>query len=250
MVGAAAKGRIDSVKELSHEVEFDVIQNNTDVAFRVPFHTHGNNVNDGRQSSSSTSPTTHTQTVSIAPHQVGSYVVNHLMKMTRDFLGHDNVRSAVIAVPAKFNQAQIEATARAFKEAGVSVARILEEPVAAALAYGLQKKEHVDYILVYDFGGGTLDVSMLQVFEGGYVEVMGNDGDNRLGGADFDAIIAHSLLEMNGGMGRMIVERVTRALRRIEENEEDMEELSRHNVQGWNQCLYVPFLHSTLLERR
>jgi len=116
--------------------------------------------------------------------------------------------------------------------------------------YFYKKKKHVDYILVYDFGGRTLDVSMLQVFEGGYVEVMGNDGDNRLGGADFDAIIAHSLLEMNGGMGRMIVERVTRALRRIEENEEDMEELSRHNVQGWNQCLYVPFLHSTLLERR
>lgn len=92
-----------------------------------------------------------------------------------------------------------------------------------------KKKKNVDYILVYDFGGGTLDVSMLQVFDGGYVEVMGNDGDNHLGGADFDAVVAHELLEVNGGT----VENVAKALKGMEntidnvhgEDEEDMEEM-------------------------
>jgi molecular chaperone DnaK (HSP70) len=241
VVGHAAKARIDShphhtvyhakralgaafndpaVTELRNEVEFELIENNTDVAFRVPFH---KDYKDGRK----------TDSVSMPPHRVGSYVVHHLMKMASDYLGHGNVKSAVIAVPAKFNQAQIEATAQAFKDAGVKVARILEEPVAAALAYGLQKKENVDYILVYDFGGGTLDVSMLQVFDGGYVEVMGNDGDNHLGGADFDATVAHSLLEINDGVGGRVVERVSEALKSIEFNlteegemgEEDIEEM-------------------------
>jgi molecular chaperone DnaK (HSP70) len=241
LVGAAAKARIDShphhtvyhakrvigqifedqsVKELQNEVEFQLIENNTNVEFRVPFH---KDYKDGKS----------TESVSIPPHRVGSYVVHHLMKMASDYLGHNNVKSAVIAVPAKFDQAQIEATAQAFKDAGISVARILEEPVAAALAYGLQKKENVDYILVYDFGGGTLDVSMLQVFEGGYVEVMGNDGDNRLGGADFDTAVAHSLLDVNDGRGGSVIEQVSQALKMIEYNleeenvmgEEDMEEM-------------------------
>jgi molecular chaperone DnaK len=69
---------------------------------------------------------------------------------------------------------------------------------AAALAYGLHRTEGVDYILVYDFGGGTLDVSLLHVSDG-FVDVMGSDGDDRLGGADFDAAVAHFLLEHRGG---------------------------------------------------
>ncbi|GFH46520.1 hypothetical protein CTEN210_02994 [Chaetoceros tenuissimus] len=240
-VGAEAKLRIDThphhtlyhakrvlgksfddteVKELQKEVEFQIGTNDTDVAFRVPFHL---DLKDG----------TSTESISLSPHRVGSYVVNHMIQITKQYLGHDNVKSAVIAVPAKFDQHQKESTVKAFQDAGIKVARILEEPVAAALAYGLQKKENVDYILVYDFGGGTLDVSMLQVFDGGYVEVMGNDGDNHLGGADFDAAVAHSLLEVNDGVGGKIVERVTNALTKIqsrmEENsemgEEDMEEL-------------------------
>lgn len=240
-VGAEAKLRIDThphhtlyhakrvlgksfddteVKELQKEVEFQIDRNDTDVAFRVPFHL---DLKDG----------TSTESISLSPHRVGSYVVNHMIQITKQYLGHDNVKSAVIAVPAKFDQHQKESTVKAFQDAGIKVARILEEPVAAALAYGLQKKENVDYILVYDFGGGTLDVSMLQVFDGGYVEVMGNDGDNHLGGADFDAAVAHSLLEVNGGVEGKIVERVTSAVNsiqnRMEDNsemgEEDMEEL-------------------------
>jgi len=94
----------------------------------------------------------------------------------------------------------------------VSVARILEEPVAAASVYGLQKKDGVNYIIVYDFGGGTLDVSVLYVSDGGYVEVMGSDGDNSLGGVDFDTV-AHELLE--AGDGGDVVERVGEVLTKI-----------------------------------
>jgi|AntRauTorckE5430_2_1112549.scaffolds.fasta_scaffold00716_5 molecular chaperone DnaK (HSP70) len=240
-VGAAAKQRInshphhtlyhakriigksfddESVKELIHESELDIIQNSTSAAFRVPFHV------DTKEGAS-------TNSITVSPHGVGSYVVHHLIHMTKEYLGYDSITSAVIAVPAKFDERQIEETAQAFKDAGIRVARILEEPVAAALAYGLQKKENVDYILVYDFGGGTLDVSLLQVFAGGNVEVVGNDGDNHLGGADFDAAVAHSLLEVNNSLGRKVVDKVSEALQHIQKvmekhdefGEEDMEEL-------------------------
>jgi molecular chaperone DnaK len=120
--------------------------------------------------------------------------VHHLMEITKKFLGHENVQSAVLAVPAKFNTLQRQRTMEAFKNAGVKIARVLEEPTAAALAYGLHKKEGVEKILVYDFGGGTLDISILHVSDG-YCEVMGSDGDDCLGGADFDSAVAKLLAE-------------------------------------------------------
>jgi hypothetical protein len=89
--------------------------------------------------------------IALSPQQVGGYVVNFLMELSREFLGHDNVKSAVLAVPAKFDAHQRRRTFEAFKLAGVTVARVLEEPTAAALAYGLHKKEGVEKILVYDF---------------------------------------------------------------------------------------------------
>jgi molecular chaperone DnaK (HSP70) len=212
----------DAVIELTNEVEFDIVKssvvddaaddsNMDGVVFSVPFHTKGTPIKNKAQAT----PTDENH-ISLHPHQVGSYVINHLMEITSQFLGHE-VRSAVIAVPAKFNSAQRQATVQAYKDVGVKVARILEEPVAAALAYGLQKKDEVDYIIVYDFGGGTLDISVLQVFEGGYVEVIGNDGDNRLGGADFDAAVAHWLMDSNDGYGSKVVERVSNALIELEE---------------------------------
>lgn len=100
-------------------------------------------------------------------------------------LGHRNVNKAVMAVPAKFNSAQRQATVEAFKQAGLRVMRIIDEPTAAALAYGLDKKPSVNYILVYDFGGGTLDVSLLFVNKES-VQVIATHGDDLLGGADFD----------------------------------------------------------------
>jgi len=134
--------------------------------------------------------------VALSPQQVGGHVVHFLIGLARDFLGHDNVKSAVLAVPAKFDAHQRKRTFEAFQLAGVKVARVLEEPTAAALAYGLHKKEGVEKILVYDFGGGTLDISILHVSEG-YCEVMGSDGDDRLGGADFDTAVAHLLTQQH-----------------------------------------------------
>jgi molecular chaperone DnaK (HSP70) len=138
--------------------------------------------------------------------------VKHLLQMTNRYLGHENVKSAVICVPAKFDAQQRQATVQAFREAGVAVQRILEEPAAAALAYGLHHKDGVDFILVYDFGGGTLDVSLLQVSGDGFVDVMGSDGDDQLGGADFDAAIAHYWLQQHPS----VVERVHRHLPHME----------------------------------
>ena len=89
--------------------------------------------------------------VDLSPQQVGGHVVHFLIGLARDFLGHDNVKSAVLAVPAKFDAHQRKRTFEAFQLAGVKVARVLEEPTAAALAYGLHKKEGVEKILVYDF---------------------------------------------------------------------------------------------------
>ena len=129
----------------------------------------------------------------VSPESIGSYVIKHLIQITNDYLGHENVKGAIIAVPAKFTVVQRQATAMAFKLAGIKVTRVLEEPVAAALAYGLHRKSNVDHILVYDFGGGTLDVSVLHVTDG-YVDVMASEGDDTLGGADFDAAIAHYLM--------------------------------------------------------
>jgi molecular chaperone DnaK (HSP70) len=185
VVGQIAKQRIDShphhtlynakrvlgrspsdpaIKNLRHEVEFSILDSETEVAFLV-------------------------DDLLISPEQVGSYVVHHLIQITKSFLGHENVKSAVLAVPAKFDQLQRQRTVEAFRNAGISITRVLEEPAAAALAYGLHKKEGVEKILVYDFGGGTLDVSVLHVSDG-YCEVIGSDGDDRLGGADFDAAVA------------------------------------------------------------
>lgn len=262
LVGSAAKKRIDThphhtlyhakrvlgrfydddaVKELKEEVEFHVHKQiksnngnevddfrNSDVddqeekygvVFNVPFHHKSlKKLTKEKQEQQKNN------LISILPHQVGSYVINHLMEITSQYLGYDNVKSAVIAVPAKFSAYQRQSTVEAFKHVGVKVARILEEPVAAALAYGLQKKENVDYIIVYDFGGGTLDVSVLQVFDGGYVEVIGNDGDNRLGGADFDAAVAHFLLEDNDEYGTKIVNDVSKVLSELEKSYNDAED--------------------------
>jgi molecular chaperone DnaK (HSP70) len=211
VVGRLAKQRIDShphhtlynakrilgrpyqdaaVNILKTEVEFAVEADELhqdEVVFRVPHH-------QASSTSSSTTTTTTNTLLSITPQQVGSYVIHHLMDITKKFLGHDNIKSAVICVPAKFDSNQRRMTIQAFEQVGVSVARVLEEPTAAALAYGLHRKPGVDHILVYDFGGGTLDVSLLHVSDG-YVDVMGSDGDDRLGGADFDAAIAHYLLD-------------------------------------------------------
>jgi molecular chaperone DnaK (HSP70) len=120
----------------------------------------------------------------VSPTIIGSKVVGRLAEMVSEYLGHGQVATAVIAVPAKFNVLQRQATELAFKNAGLKVMRIIEEPTAAAMAYGLLRRWDVHFILVFDFGGGTLDVSLLYVNEGS-AQVIGDSGDNNLGGEFF-----------------------------------------------------------------
>src|SRR5205814_1535249 len=117
------------------------------------------------------------------PPQISAMILQKLKKAAEDYLG-GAVTEAVITVPAYFNDAQRQATKDAGKIAGLDVKRIVNEPTAAALAYGLDKKKD-ETIAVYDFGGGTFDISVLEVGEG-VVEVKATNGDTHLGGDDLD----------------------------------------------------------------
>ena len=117
------------------------------------------------------------------PPEVSAMVLQKLKQAAEDYLG-EKVTDAVITVPAYFNDAQRQATKDAGKIAGLNVLRIINEPTAAALAYGLDKKND-ETIAVYDFGGGTFDISVLEVGEG-VVEVKATNGDTHLGGDDLD----------------------------------------------------------------
>ena len=120
-----------------------------------------------------------------------------LMKLKRDaeaYLGSP-ITSAVITVPAYFNDAQRQATKEAGQIAGLEVLRIINEPTAAALAYGLDKEESDQTILVFDLGGGTFDVSVLEIGEGVF-EVKSTSGDTQLGGDDWDQVIIDWLVDL------------------------------------------------------
>ncbi len=127
----------------------------------------------------------------VSPEEVGAAVLSKLKKVAEDYLGQE-VTDAVITVPAYFNDAQRQATKDAGKIAGLNVRRIINEPTAAALAYGLDKKKD-QKIVIYDFGGGTFDVSILEVGEG-VVEVKSTNGDTHLGGDNFDVVILEWLI--------------------------------------------------------
>jgi molecular chaperone DnaK len=126
------------------------------------------------------------------PPQVSAMILQKLKKAAEDYLG-EKVTEAVITVPAYFNDAQRQATKDAGKIAGLEVKRIINEPTAAALAYGLDKKKD-ETIAVYDFGGGTFDISILEVGEG-VIEVKATNGDTHLGGDNIDQRIVDWLIE-------------------------------------------------------
>ncbi len=140
--------------------------------------------------------TSHKETIEgkdYTPQEVSAIILQHLKAYAEDYLG-EPVSKAVITVPAYFNDAERQATKDAGKIAGLEVERIINEPTAAALAYGLDKMDDDQTILVYDLGGGTFDVSILELGDGVF-EVKSTAGDNRLGGDDFDQVIIDYLVE-------------------------------------------------------
>ncbi|GAD15897.1 molecular chaperone DnaK [Lentilactobacillus otakiensis] len=127
------------------------------------------------------------------PQQISAMILQYIKEFAEDYVG-DKVENAVITVPAYFNDAQRQATKDAGKIAGLNVKRIINEPTAAALAYGMDKQDKDEKILVYDLGGGTFDVSILELGDGVF-QVLSTNGDTHLGGDDFDQRIIDWLVE-------------------------------------------------------
>ena len=161
--------RVDEVNEESKEVSYGVEKAGSNVKVKCP-------VLDKQ----------------FAPEEVSAQVLRKLAEDAGKYLG-ESVTQAVITVPAYFNDSQRQATKDAGKIAGLEVLRIINEPTAAALAYGLDKKSN-ERILVFDLGGGTFDVSVLEVGDGVF-EVLSTSGDTHLGGDDFDKVIVDHLAE-------------------------------------------------------
>ena len=127
------------------------------------------------------------------PQEVSAMILQYLKSYAEDYLG-EKVDKAVITVPAYFNDAQRQATKDAGKIAGLEVERIINEPTAAALAYGIDKTEQEQKVLVYDLGGGTFDVSILELADGTF-EVLSTNGDTHLGGDDFDNVVVDWMVD-------------------------------------------------------
>ena len=159
--------RLEEVEKELELVPYKVVRKGNDTAFEVR----------GKQ---------------VTPEEISAGVLAKLKKVAEDYLGHE-VTEAVITVPAYFNDAQRQATKDAGRIAGLDVKRIINEPTAAALAYGLDKKGD-QKIVIYDFGGGTFDISVLEVGDN-VVEVKATNGDTHLGGDNFDERILRWMIE-------------------------------------------------------
>merc|ERR1711912_55676 len=133
------------------------------------------------------------ETKEMGPEEVSSMVLTKMKETAENYLGQE-VKHAVITVPAYFNDAQRQSTKDAGAIAGLNVLRIINEPTAAAIAYGLDKKSEQN-ILVYDLGGGTFDVSLLTI-DNGVFEVVATNGDTHLGGEDFDQRVMQHFIKI------------------------------------------------------
>jgi molecular chaperone DnaK len=171
-----------------------------------------------------------------APPEVSAYVLRKLKEAAEAYLGH-KVNKAVITVPAYFNDAQRQATKDAGQIAGLEVARIINEPTAASLAYGLEKKEG-EKIVVFDLGGGTFDVSAMEVADGVF-RVISTNGDTHLGGDDFDKVLIDYVAEEFKKQQGIDVRKDAMALQRLQEAcEKAKKELSSAQTSDIN----LPFI--------
>ncbi|GLH64899.1 MULTISPECIES: molecular chaperone DnaK [Parageobacillus] len=170
------------------------------------------------------------------PQEISAIILQYLKSYAEDYLG-EPVTRAVITVPAYFNDAQRQATKDAGRIAGLEVERIINEPTAAALAYGLDKEED-QTILVYDLGGGTFDVSILELGDGVF-EVKATAGDNHLGGDDFDQVIIDYLVEQFKQEHGIDLSKDKMALQRLK----DAAEKAKKELSGVTQTqISLPFI--------
>ena len=171
------------------------------------------------------------------PEEISAKILAKLKKDAESYLG-EKVTKAVITVPAYFNDAERQATKNAGKIAGLDVERIINEPTAAALAYGLDKQDTLQTILVYDLGGGTFDVSILELGDGVF-EVKSTSGNNRLGGDDFDARVTDYLVSEFKKENGIDLSNDTMAMQRLK----DAAEKAKKDLSGMTTAqISLPFI--------
>ncbi len=173
------------------------------------------------------------------PQELSAMVVQKMKRTAEDYLGED-VSDAVITVPAYFNDSQRQATKEAGEIAGLTVQRIINEPTAASIAYGLDKKEEDQTIAVFDLGGGTFDISILELGDGVF-EVKATNGDTHLGGDDFDSVLIDHLADEFQKEHNVDLRKDNMALQRLKETAEKAKvELSTSNESEIN----LPYITS------